>query len=262
MEYGQVDLESILKNYIHADDAKLDLTLVRKHWGEMLESVKFIHEENIVHSDLKPANFLLSDGTLKLIDFGIANRIPDDTVHVHRECQIGTPNYMAPEALLDSDGYADMSNSKGKLIKVGKPSDIWSLGCILYRMVYGALPFGHIQGLAHKALAITDPHHVITYPETGIGDVHVPAACIRTIKSCLRWDRRQRPTVQALLTPSQEFLFPDHLPDDTVSIGEETFASLISSVIREVNDSMATEEVGIWSAAIYKKLEAITNENH
>lgn len=49
---------------------------------------------------------------LKIIDFGIANVVPDYTSNVHRDTQIGTPNYMAPEALLDaSHVYANASSN-------------------------------------------------------------------------------------------------------------------------------------------------------
>ena len=54
----------------------------------MLEAVHVIHEEKIVHSDLKPANFVLVKGQLKLIDFGIANAIANDTTNIHREHQV------------------------------------------------------------------------------------------------------------------------------------------------------------------------------
>ena len=46
-----------------------------------------IHEEKIVHSDLKPANFVLVRGQLKLIDFGIANAIANDTTNIQRDHQ-------------------------------------------------------------------------------------------------------------------------------------------------------------------------------
>ncbi len=50
--------------------------------------MKTIHEERIVHSDLKPANFLLVKGELKLIDFGIAKAIQNDTTNIVRESQV------------------------------------------------------------------------------------------------------------------------------------------------------------------------------
>ena len=75
---------------------------------------------------LKPANFIIVEGRLKIIDFGIANAIGNDTVNVHRDHQVGTPNYMAPEALLDMNSSArqDSPDKHEKLIKLGKPSDI------------------------------------------------------------------------------------------------------------------------------------------
>ena len=48
-----------------------------------------IHEARIVHSDLKPANFLMVEGQLKLIDFGIAKAISSDTTSIARESQVG-----------------------------------------------------------------------------------------------------------------------------------------------------------------------------
>jgi serine/threonine-protein kinase TTK/MPS1 len=54
----------------------------------MLEAVNTIHEERIVHSDLKPANFMLVRGSLKLIDFGIAKAIQNDTTNIQRDAQV------------------------------------------------------------------------------------------------------------------------------------------------------------------------------
>jgi serine/threonine-protein kinase TTK/MPS1 len=54
----------------------------------MLEAVQAVHEQKVVHSDLKPANFVLVKGRLKIIDFGIAKAIANDTVNIQRDVQV------------------------------------------------------------------------------------------------------------------------------------------------------------------------------
>jgi serine/threonine-protein kinase TTK/MPS1 len=124
----------------------------------MLEAVHVIHEEKIVHSDLKPANFVLVRGNLKLIDFGIAHAIANDTTNIQRDHQIGTVNYMSPEAIEVPEGM--------RRLKVGRSSDVWSLGCILYQMVYGHPPFFRLPNVVAKMRAIPDPEYVIVFPPT------------------------------------------------------------------------------------------------
>ena len=64
----------------------------------MLEAVNVIHEERIVHSDLKPANFVLIRNTLKLIDFGIAKAIANDTTNIQRDSQVCAPLFVPDDA--------------------------------------------------------------------------------------------------------------------------------------------------------------------
>ena len=71
MECGSIDLAGFLrKNRQQINDNDL-----RTYWNQMLNTVHAIHTNGIIHSDLKPANFLFVEGKLKLIDFGIANAI-------------------------------------------------------------------------------------------------------------------------------------------------------------------------------------------
>ena len=71
MECGSIDLAGFLrKNRTRITENELQV-----FWRQMLEAVHVIHEARIIHSDLKPANFLLVEGRLKLIDFGIANAL-------------------------------------------------------------------------------------------------------------------------------------------------------------------------------------------
>ena len=56
----------------------------------------------MIHSDLKPPNFILVAGNVKLIDFGIANSIQQDKTSVLKDIKMGTPSYMSPEMLVSN----------------------------------------------------------------------------------------------------------------------------------------------------------------
>ncbi|KAJ1659381.1 Serine/threonine kinase mps1 [Dispira simplex] len=213
MECGEIDLAHILQRH---QEKPLNLNFIRMYWEQMLEAVHAIHEEKIVHSDLKPANFLLVAGSLKLIDFGIAKAIANDTTNIHREHQIGTVNYMSPEAIEDTN--ATLPGAR-KCMKLGRASDVWSLGCILYQMVYGRTPFAHLKNIYTKLRAIPDPNFPISLPNvmeirtdsqdaTAVnGEVTTPLTQTMTIpnellsvmKNCLQRDSRQRMTIPELL---------------------------------------------------------------
>ena len=66
------------------------LRAAKSYQGVLLQAVQTIHEARIVHSDLKPANFLMVEGQLKLIDFGIAKAISSDTTSIARESQVSS----------------------------------------------------------------------------------------------------------------------------------------------------------------------------
>jgi serine/threonine-protein kinase TTK/MPS1 len=162
MECGNLDLATVLSTR-HSLPQFYDLEFIRYHAQEMIKCINTIHELDVVHLDLKPANFVFVSGVLKLIDFGISNSIKGHTVNVYREFQMGTPNYMAPETLIDC-----AENENGSTIwKVGKPADIWSLGCILYQLTYGITPYATYTG-TKKILAITNPSININYPVTAV----------------------------------------------------------------------------------------------
>ncbi|KAL7473796.1 hypothetical protein ACHAXS_014393 [Conticribra weissflogii] len=193
MELGEVDLSYVLRQQELISSSQegkgrscLNMNFIRLTWQQMLTAVHSIHEERIIHSDLKPANFLFVRGALKLIDFGIAKAIErDDTTNVYKETLSGTLSYMSPEAFMDTS-----TNSKGvRLNKCGRASDIWSLGCILYQMVYGKTPFADCQGIHQKVFAITNDKHVIDFPDD------VDSSAIDAMKMCLQRDPKKRATI-------------------------------------------------------------------
>ncbi|RDY10443.1 mph1 [Mucuna pruriens] len=198
LEYGEIDLAHMLSQKwkeLDGNKQTIDENWLRFYWQQILLAVNTIHEERIVHSDLKPANFLLVKGSLKLIDFGIAKAIMNDTTNIQRDSQVGTLSYMSPEAFMCNE-----TDANGNIIKCGRPSDIWSLGCILYQMVYGRTPFSDYKTFWAKFKVITDPNHEITYEPVS------NPWLLDLMKRCLAWDRNQRWRIPELL--QHPFLVP------------------------------------------------------
>ncbi|MBN3305732.1 TTK kinase, partial [Amia calva] len=183
MECGNLDLNTWLRS------RKSVNPLERKfYWRNMLEAVQTIHQHGIIHSDLKPANFVIVNASLKLIDFGIANHIQPDVTSIVKDSQVGTLNYMPPESIKDPSSFGGKPRSK-----ISPKSDVWSLGCILYCMTYGKTPFQHITNQITKLQAIIDPSCDIEFPDISEKDLQ------DVLRRCLVRNPKERISIAELL---------------------------------------------------------------
>ena len=87
LELGEVDLRTVLRQI---SKNPLRINAIRVYWLQMLEAVDVIHSHRIVHTDLKPANFVICKGYLKLIDFGIAGVIQSNTTSFKRDSLVSS----------------------------------------------------------------------------------------------------------------------------------------------------------------------------
>nr|XP_046243622.1 serine/threonine-protein kinase PLK2b [Scatophagus argus] len=99
---------------------------VRYYLRQIVSGLRYLHEQEILHRDLKLGNFFVSESMeLKVGDFGLAAKL--EPAGNRRKTICGTPNYLSPEVL----------NKQGH----GCESDIWALGCVMYTMLLGRPPF-------------------------------------------------------------------------------------------------------------------------
>ena len=104
MELGQETLADVL-----ARD-ELTLTDLRRYWSSILSCVSDLHSNNIIHGDIKPENFLLVNGDMKIIDLGLSVAMPANVSSVELDQTYGTGPYLAPECedsrLSRSEGHS------------------------------------------------------------------------------------------------------------------------------------------------------------
>ncbi|KAK9370972.1 kinase-like domain-containing protein [Lipomyces kononenkoae] len=251
MECGEIDLAHVLAARLNSP---LDLSFIRFHTIEMLRCVEAVHRHGIVHSDLKPANFLFVKGVLKIIDFGIANAVPEYTTNVRRETQIGTPNYMAPEALMDVNQTDPSAPSGKKCMKVGRPSDVWSCGCIIYQMIYGKPPYAAYNG-TQRMLAIMNPKVQISYSDSGLGGGDVPQEAIDCIKGCLDRDPERRSRIADVM--DDPFLRPRYM-------SKELLKDLLTRSVKYgvERGKVDHDDIGLLAEDVWRKIWLLNKGNY
>ena len=127
MEYVEGET---LTNYCREQKSSAEQML--RLFRSVCEAVSYAHSQAIIHRDLKPSNILVKDdGSVKLLDFGIAKRIADLQEEQPRQTKT-TPWLMTP-------AYAAPEQMRGEL--AGTQADVYALGVILYELLTGRLPY-------------------------------------------------------------------------------------------------------------------------
>lgn len=161
MEYiDGITLDKYIRNKGHlSNDETIDLSI------QIAEGLKVAHKQGIIHRDVKPQNIVIkNDGTPKITDFGIARAVSSTTRNISI---IGTVHYISPEQARNEN--------------IDFRSDIYSLGCTMYEMITGIVPF---QGESPVAIIISHLREAIKLPS--IDNKRIYKSLERIILKCTK----------------------------------------------------------------------------
>jgi eukaryotic-like serine/threonine-protein kinase len=175
---GPTLADRIAEGAIPPDDA---LPLVR----QLIDALEYAHEKGIVHRDLKPANIkLTADGSLKVLDFGLAKAFAGDLAAAAAADPRSSPTMTMRATLagviMGTAAYMPPEQARGHA--VDKRADIWSFGVIVYEMLTGRMPFDAPTVSDTLALVLT------TTPDIAA----VPPRFRPLLERCLDRDARKR----------------------------------------------------------------------
>lgn len=205
----------------------------RYYMHQVVAGVKYLHDNRIIHRDLKLGNLFLNDDLhVKIGDFGLATRIEYDGERKKTLC--GTPNYIAPEIL----------NKKGHSYEV----DIWSIGCVMYTLLVGTPPF--------ETKSLKDTYSKIRKCDYRVpNNMRKPAADM--IVAMLQSDPARRPNISKLA--NYEFLqghIPACLPVSCLTMAPraDQIELNIRKPLADKNGTMAVDETRYDSSFLKNNL--------
>lgn len=197
-------------------------------YSQVINGIKYLYDHKIFHRDIKPENILIKDDVIKIADFGFAKEINDYNKVMDTIC--GSPLFMAPEIVLN----------KPYSIK----SDIWSLGIILYQMMYQNHPYGEVKNI----IQLVNNYNVktkILYPKKNYSE-----DLINLVKNMLIYDADQRLSWEKLFShewfngskitinmTEQSLLKSDVILDENLMFGDLNNSKTDSEIYDSVKNS-------------------------
>lgn len=167
--------------------------VMRSYLSQILTGLTFLHENRILHRDIKGGNVLISDdGIVKLADFGSAKRLAHQQSDMMESLTMrGTPYFMAPEV------FEEHYNGK---------ADIWSVGCVAFQMATG-LPPWKVEGFSNPMslflhIRNSEGLPMLKWPDNGPMRESEKAPFEEMLKRCFWRTANQRPTAQGLAADS------------------------------------------------------------
>ncbi|PIA42292.1 hypothetical protein AQUCO_02000029v1 [Aquilegia coerulea] len=152
-------------------------SLVAFYIAQVLEGLVYLHEQGVIHRDIKGANILITkEGLVKLADFGVATKLTEADVNTHSV--VGTPYWMAPEVI-------EMSG-------VCAASDVWSVGCTVIELLTCVPPYYDLQPMPALFRIVQDEHPPISD--------NLSPDITDFLRQCFKKDARQRPDAKTLLS--------------------------------------------------------------
>ncbi|KAI4119678.1 MAG: hypothetical protein LQ345_000476 [Seirophora villosa] len=164
---------------------KFEQSLVSSLTRQVLSGLAYLHQEGVLHRDLKADNILLDvDGTCKISDFGISKKTDDIYGNDATNSMQGSVFWMAPEVV--------RSHGQGYSAKV----DIWSLGCVVLEMFAGRRPWSKDEAVG-AIYKLGELNMAPPIPDDVAGEISAEAVAF--MLDCFTVDARERPTAKTLL---------------------------------------------------------------
>ena len=172
-----------LSLYIRKNGGSISEQIAKIIITQILQALIYLNNltKKIIHYDLKPENILFdSDMNIKITDFGLAKIIEPNTEFVQLTSQgVGTYWYLPPECF-----------EENKNIEINSKVDIWSLGVILYEIIFNKKPFG--QGCSSQKKLVKDKiiqnAYSVEFPE----NPEISEKCKDFIRNCLKYKQSER----------------------------------------------------------------------